>query len=373
MSDNQKSYLEMSDEELLNAPMPTETVSENLPADDETEAEDDVKQDVPAEDSPNPVNQDNEDEVPAESEEEPGTGSDDDEDGEDPKDTKPVEKEPTEQSVNYEQEYKRILAPFKANGKEVEVKSVDDAITLMQMGANYQKKMAALKPNLKILKILENNGLLDEGKLSFLIDLEKKNPDAINKLLSDSGLSPMDLDPDKAGEYKPNIHTVDDREIDLDRVLDEIQHTDSYTRTLGIVSKEWDGASKQTIADYPQLLAVINDHVSRGIYDVIAKEVERERMLGRLSGMSDIEAYRQVGDAIQAKGGFDHLGSSQTQRPAQQRVVPSKSKPNEDMLKDKKRAASSSKPGSSSGQAADFNPLSMSDDEFEKIAEPRYR
>lgn len=174
MSDNQKSYLEMSDEELLNAPMPTETVSENLPADDETEAEDDVKQDVPAEDSPNPVNQDDEDEVPAESEEEPGTGSDDDEDGEDPKDTKPVEKEPTEQSVNYEQEYKRILAPFKANGKEVEVKSVDDAITLMQMGANYQKKMAALKPNLKILKILENNGLLDEGKLSFLIDLDKR-------------------------------------------------------------------------------------------------------------------------------------------------------------------------------------------------------
>src|SRR5690606_29540484 len=80
-------------------------------------------------------------------------------------------KDPPEEtkSVDYEAEYKRLLTPFKANGREIQVKSVDDAIQLMQMGANYNKKMAALKPNLKLMKMLQNNNLLTEDKLSFFI------------------------------------------------------------------------------------------------------------------------------------------------------------------------------------------------------------
>ena len=74
-------------------------------------------------------------------------------------------------AIDYEVEYKRLLAPFKANGREISVKSVDDAVTLMQMGANYNKKMAALKPSLKLMKLLENNGLLSEEKISYLIEI----------------------------------------------------------------------------------------------------------------------------------------------------------------------------------------------------------
>ena len=268
-----------------------------------------------------------------------------------------------------------MLAPFKANGREIQVKSVDDAVALMQMGANYNKRMAALKPNLKMLKLLENNGLLSEEKISYLIDLEKKNPAAINKLVKDSGLDPMDLDAEKAGEYKPKIHSVDDREIDLDTVLDEIQETPTYTQTLEIVSKKWDGASKQTVASTPQLLKVINDHVANGIYDLINQEVERERMFGRLNGLSDIEAYRRVGDAINARGGFNHLVSNQG-KPNQEPVVvqPKPKAPADDKLNEKRRAASSTKPANvSTAAASDFNPLALSDEEFSKLAEIRFR
>ena len=220
---------------------------------------------------------------------------------------KPVQSsEGVEQPVDYEAAYKQLTAPFKANGREIQVQSVEDAVALMQMGANYNKKMAALKPNLKLMKLLENNGLLNEEKLSFLIDLEKKNPDAISKLIKDSGVDPLDLDASNAGAYKPTRHTVDDRELELDAVLDEIQETPSYTRTLDVVSNQWDASSKNVIANSPQVLKVINSHVQSGVFDLIVKEVEREKMFGRLSGLSDIEAYRQVGDAIQARGGFDH-------------------------------------------------------------------
>ena len=281
--------------------------------------------------------------------------------------------EVVEQPVDYEAAYKQLTAPFKANGREIQVQSVEDAVSLMQMGANYNKKMAALKPNLKLMKLLENNGLLNEEKLSFLIDLEKKNPEAIGKLIKDSGVDPLDLDASKAGDYKPPRHTVDDRELELDAVLDEIQETPSYTRTLDVVSNQWDGASKNVIANSPQVLKVINSHVQSGVFDVIIKEVEREKMFGRLSGLSDIEAYRQVGDAIQARGGFDHLvpqGQRTQSKPAV--VQPKPKMGDEGKRRDKRLAAGTSQPAVPSKSNSEFNPLSLSDDEFSKVVNQRF-
>jgi hypothetical protein len=290
---------------------------------------------------------------------------------------KPEEKKP-DVAVDYEAEYKKLLAPFKANGREIQVKSVDDAIQLMQMGANYNRKMAALKPNLKLMKMLENNGLLSEEKLSFLIDVEKKNPAAINKLVKDSGLSPMDLDPDNASEYKASNHQVDDRELELDTVLEDLQSSPSYNRTLEVVSKVWDRKSKQEVAAQPQLLKVINSHIESGIYDLISKEVESERLFGRLDGLSDIEAYREVGDRIKARGGFDHLvqGSSQNRKETAAKPVvvePNPKKVEDDKLKDKRRAASPTRPAApAAARSADFNPLDLPDEEFEKLVKTKF-
>ncbi len=367
----QVDYLAMSDEEIMNTVAPVEPVATAEETNEEVQPE--AAATATATEG---AEQDNEKEEgntdPSDTATETKTEATE-EKTEAEKQKEKAEKET--QAVDYEAEYKRLLAPFKANGREIQVKSVDDAVALMQMGANYNKRMAALKPNLKMLKLLENNGLMSEEKISYLIDLEKKNPAAINKLVKDSGLDPMDLDAEKAGEYKPKIHSVDDREIDLDTVLDEIQETPTYTQTLEIVSKKWDGASKQTIASTPQLLKVINDHVANGIYDLINQEVERERMFGRLNGLSDIEAYRRVGDAINARGGFNHLVSNQG-KPNQEPVVvqPKPKAPADDKLNEKRRAASSTKPANvSTAAASDFNPLALSDEEFSKLAEIRFR
>ena len=367
----QVDYLAMSDEEIMNAVAPVEPVAvveetneEVQPVAVATETATEVVEQDNGEAGGNTGTSDTTTETKTEATEEKPAAENQEE---------KAEKET--QALDYEAEYKRLLAPFKANGREIQVKSVDDAVALMQMGANYNKRMAALKPNLKMLKLLENNGLMSEEKISYLIDLEKKNPAAINKLVKDSGLDPMDLDAEKAGEYKPKIHSVDDREIDLDTVLDEIQETPTYTQTLEIVSKKWDGASKQTIASTPQLLKVINDHVANGIYGLINQEVERERMFGRLNGLSDIEAYRRVGDAINARGGFNHLVSNQG-KPNQEPVVvqPKPKAPADDKLNEKRRAASSTKPANvSTAAASDFNPLALSDEEFSKLAEIRFR
>lgn len=373
------SYLGMSDEQMLEAGVP------DVPVEEESQEEETQDDPPDVEESQESNSEDN---ASDDSDDGASTDSDPDKedgvnDGVDTSDSKKVTKLPegadTKDTVvvDYAAEYNRLMAPFKANGKDVQVESVDDAIALMQMGANYNKKMAAMKPNLKLLKLLEKNGMLSEDKISFLIDVQNKNPGAINKLVMDSGIDPMDIDADKAGEYKQTTYTVDDQEVDLDTVLDELSGSQSYTRTLDIVGNKWDSASKGIVAKHPQLLKVINDHVDRGIYDLISTEMERERMLGRLNGLSDIEAYRQVGDAMEAKNKFNHLnaGSSQDQRkqgqPSKTFTPKAKAQESED-LKNKRRAASSTQASSNSKTSSEFNPLAMSDAEFEKLANAKY-
>jgi len=395
-----KNYLDMSDEELLNAPMPNFEDAADEQQEEGTE-ETDEQDNLPEPKEGEQGQEDDKGEQEEQEEEDSGSAEegDDDEAGDSPAEEKSAdegepeakegkeEKDPKAEAkgekdeakqdgvVDYKAEYERLMAPFKANGREIQVRSVDDAISLMQMGANYNKKMAALKPNLKILKMLENHQLLDEQKLSFLIDLEKKNPAAINKLVKDSGLDPMDLDADKASGYQQTSYTVDDREIALDTVLDELEGSETYKRTLDVVGNKWDAASKKVVAQIPDLIKVINDHMESGIYDLIAAEVERERLFGRLNGLSDLDAYRQVGDAMNERGQFNHLvqGSSQTQgksAAAGTVVQPKPKKAEDDKLKERRRAASSTKPAAPK-TTTDFNPLSMSDEEFAKI-DPNY-
>ena len=255
----------------------------------------------------------------------------------------------------------KLFEPFKANGKMVSVNSADEALTLMKMGANYVKKMTAIKPNLRIIKMLSNHDLLDESKLSYLIDLSKGNEGAIKKLLKDNNTNPLDIDIDEEVNYNPSsTYTVNDKEVELDQTLDDIRDTASYKETLNIISNKWDKASRAVLLDNPQFIPIINDHVNSGIYQKVMDIVDRERMLGRLNDLSDLEAYKKVGDAINANGGFkaNSKQTSSVSKTARKDVDPK--------LKDRKRAASSTK-ASPTQHKTNFNPLDMSDDEFEKL------
>jgi len=273
-----------------------------------------------------------------------------------------------QKEIDYKAAYEDILKPFKANGREMSVDNIEDVRQLMQMGANYNKKMAALKPNLKLLKILENNGLLDESKISYLIDLDKKNPDAIKKLIKDAEIDPLDVDINAESSYKPNTYTVNDKEVELDAVLSDIRETDTFNTTIDIVGNKWDEASKLVLIDNPELIKVINTHVGNGVYETITNEVEKLRMLGKLGGLSDIDAYKAVGDALYAPRDSRPMNTLSNNINTSTSKATNKSDPR---LDEKRKAASTTKSVASSTKS-DFNPLSMSDEEFEKIASSKF-
>jgi hypothetical protein len=294
---------------------------------------------------------------------------DGDSDGDDTKSDKKPDK-PGTASVEHKNFFEQVTSKFRANGKDMQVTSADDVVRLMQQGANYNKKMQGMKPALKTLKILDKNGITQD-KLGFLIDLNAKKPEAIAKLLADSDIDPLHFDLDQGSKYKASTHEVDDREINLDHVVEEIKDSPHYDKTVNLVTKEWDNASKQAVADQPDLLKLIDGHMASGVYELISTGVANEQMLGRLTGMSDIEAYSKVGDTIAAAGGFDHLfPAKDSKAPKQDADDDGKTdkKVAESKRRDKRRAASPSKRAAPESKKAkdDFNPLALSDEDFEK-------
>jgi hypothetical protein len=276
-------------------------------------------------------------------------------------DTKGDSPETTE--FDYESAYKKVSEPFKANGIDMQVKNPEDIIRLMQMGANYQKKMGKLKPNLKIIKMLENNELLDEAKLNNLIDLSKKDPKAIAKLIEESNIDPLDIDRDVPTDYQPTNYSITDKEYNLDQVLDEIKDTETFSKTINTLTKEWDAKSKSAISDHPEIISIINTHMGNGVFDKVNAVMQQEKTLGRLSGVPDVDAYRQIAEYMHKNGSLQDPADNNKGTPN----VSSKTdeKANADRNKQRK-AVAPVKQTTTKKATTDEDFLGLSDEEFMK-------
>ena len=276
-------------------------------------------------------------------------------------DTKEDTQDTTE--FDYESAFKKVSEPFKANGVDMQVKDPNDIVKLMQMGANYQKKMAQLKPNLKLIKMLENNELLDEAKLNNLIDLSKKNPAAISKLIKESGVDPLDIDTEAPNDYKPTNYSVGEKEYNLDQVLDEIKDTPTFSRTIDILTKQWDAESKTMVSDHPDIISVINGHMGNGVFDKVNTVLQQEKTLGKLSGISDVAAYKQIAEQMAERG--DLTAPSTSKSGASSETEAKTIKANAERNKNRK-AVAPVKQNTLKKDTAVKNFLSLSDEEFNK-------
>lgn len=255
---------------------------------------------------------------------------------------------------------KKILAPFRANGRDVTVANAEEAIQLMQMGANYHKKMTGLKKHQKQIKMLENNDLLDEGKLSFAIDLMKKDKGAIAKLLKEANIDPLDLD-ESSTDYVPNDHSVSDNVLSLNEVLDDIRETPSFNETIDVVSKRWDESSRQALVSNPKHIKVINDMIGSGAFKHITDVVEQQQMLGKLAGMSDLKAFEHVAAVLYP------IGKPTEAKPVGDVAYKPPVKKNEDPALQKKKQALSSNPRRPQSTVKPASDLSdLSDEDFMK-------
>lgn len=264
---------------------------------------------------------------------------------------------------DYKSAFEKVTSPFKANGVDMQVKNPDDIIRLMQMGANYQKKMSQLKPNLKIIKMLENNELLDEGKLNNLIDLAKKDPKAIATLIKESDLDPLEIDKDAPTDYEPTNYSITDKEYNLDRILDEIKETPTFNKTIEVMTKTWDMESRSVISDQPEIITILNAHIANGVYDQVNARLQQDRALGKLANIPDVEAYRQTAEFMHKNKMFTNQTS---ETPSASKVS---SKPDEKATEDrnkKRKAVAPVKQTTVKKSPSSDDFLGLSDEEFMK-------
>lgn len=264
--------------------------------------------------------------------------------------------------INYEEAYKNMMKPLRANGKDIELRSPEELIKLAQQGANFTQKMQQIAPVRKLMLMLQNNNLLSEDKLSYLIDLDKKNPEAIKQLLKDAGVDPMDIDTSVAPAYQQGNHKVTDEEANFQATLDSLSGSAEGKATIQVINTTWDQASKDVLWSNPQLMEIMHEQQQSGLYDTVSAEIERQRLFGQLPAtMSFLEAYKVVGDQMLA------AEAVKKQTPAQTPVAVARTAPVKPAATESERAKAAGATRTTPRQAkVVVNPLGMSDDDFLK-------
>lgn len=270
-----------------------------------------------------------------------------------------TDKEPTKvdnQEVDYKSIYEQVFKPFKANGKEITPKSVEDIISLMQMGANYTKKMQLMAPMKKVVQSLDN-AKIDEQELNFLIDVSKGDKEAIKQLLIKHKIDPLEIDLDGDNTYSPKNNIASDEDVEFNDTLMDIH--DSLPRIQEILNNTWDDNSKKAILKDPRLMRALHEEVQMGRFDEVQKRLEAEKTFGRYKGISDVDAYIDLVSKMEQERVKTKTQPETPTRTESTKKIPDKSK----------AAPTKGKTSKSSSSLTAKDLLSMSDDEFNKLSE----
>ena len=280
--------------------------------------------------------------------------------------TEPEEDKEATEGVNHQEFYNTLTKPFKANGREFQVTNPNDMVALMQKGLNYSKKMEEMKPNLNLIKTLEQYGLTDESKLSYLIDLHNKKPEAIAKLIKDSEIDLYEFDTEQANHYVPQSKVV--RKTQLEEVISEVVEANpEFNSVLNTVYTDWDNQSKQAVIDNPNILRIISEQQSNGTYDKIMNIMEYEKAVGRLQGTAFLQAYSEIEQRLL---GGSTGGQAQPQPQSQQQQAQAFTAPrpnhsnNSSNASEQKRKVASPSTNTAKPSTEAIDPLKMSDEEL---------
>lgn len=405
LSDDELETLDMSQIEIIPNGAPEENSStgsnekvnndaENDPDDadeDDDEADDDDQSDDPSDEEDDDSSDDSDDDASGDGDgdkneltddkggKDPEDGdddADDDQKGEKDDENDDADETPEGEAAQHKAFFDALMKPFKANGIDMTLRTPEEWVSMAQKGANYTQKMQGLAPNLKLLRMLENHGILDESKLSFLIDLDKRDPAAIQKYLKDADIDPMSVDTDADSTYEGKSHAVSDQEHTFATTVADVANSGLNGKALiREMNASWDTQSKDAMYQNPGILQILYEQKESGVYDSIMTEVKRRQALGQLTGVPVLAAYKSVGEELTNSGQLQNTGATNgntgattSQDSAPKSEVKTRTRKRKRVSDDKRvsAAAPSRSGGVKTKPKQDFNPLAMSDEEFEK-------
>lgn len=195
----------------------------------------------------------------------------------------PEQVESTTTGSDYKQFFDKVTATFTANGKNMQVTDPNDIVRLMQMGLNYNKKMEAIKPYTGIVRTLADNNI-GEQELSFLLDLHKKDPAAIAKLLKDANVDTYDLPDLEESPYETKTKVMSVEQAQLNDVLSDISNQSGGSEIIMHLGNPdiWDNTSLRFFNETPESLYYLLQDKKSGMYDIVLDTIQRDKALGKI-------------------------------------------------------------------------------------------
>lgn len=279
----------------------------------------------------------------------------------------------------YEDAYKKMTSPFKASGREFQVRNVDEAISLMQKGVDYTRKLQGLKPRLMEMRALESQNMLGSN-LNYAIDIFNGKPEAIAKLIKDKNIdinslvqNSNEVDdfgnpiPAKQVNYVPTDYSISPSEYEFKEVVDELKSTDSFDKVANAI-ESMDPDSRQKFISDPKKLLAIKAHIESGLYKDTMDELNHARIVDSpyIRGLSDFEAYEKIGQYIYNTK-YAQNKPVNTQQPSQQQQQQQYMARQQQQVQQRKQGVSPIRANHNSKPIINFDPLTCSDEDFAKI------
>lgn len=363
LSMSDEDFEKMSEEEFAKLDEDADDKDDDKDEEDEDEDENPDDDDLGDDDKEDSDEEANDDED-TDTADEGGSEQADEED--DTEGKQPTEEELTANAKQYEETYNLLFGtPIKASGREVNLRDVNQARNLIEMGVDYNKKMQHMRPYMQTLKTLEKQGLLEnEEKLNLLLEAQQGKPEAIRRLLTDANIDLMDLADEPEGEkYVPENHIVSQNEVDIDHALQSISASPAYKETIDVMSQSFDPKSREIISENPSYIQALNRDIESGLYGKVMDSVQYRRDTKAIPDtVSDIEAYI---DTVRLMA-ENETAANAVNTPAAQQVEKKVSKP---ASSKRRKVGMSSNRSSNKKSKREYDPMeimTMSDDEFEK-------
>jgi len=315
--------------------------------------------------------------------------------------------EESSDTINYQEEYQKLLSDtekykdfynkvtgeFVANGKVMKgFTEPEKIIQAQQMAAGFSEKMRAFKQYRPFIEPLKKKGILDNpDKFNLMVDAIDGNQEAIKALLKETNIDPLELNIDEV-DYKPKDNLASPIALAYDDLIDTASQFGIDSKVNDVIVKEWDDDSVAELLSDPKNSSDLIAHMNNGVYDMVQERIAKKKMTditGSFGSMRDIDQYRAAvaeleQEYIQQQELQKQQATYQQQEPVSQfseeaiQAEIAKIKAEKEQAKKReqannkantarKRAASVSKKKSTIKQTKkEFDPMDLSDDEFEK-------
>ena len=147
-------------------------------------------------------------------------------------------------------------------------------------------------------EILREHDMLDPVKLAYAVDLANHKPEAIARLIKESGVDTFELGDDVADSYQATPANIEGKakEVSVREIVEQYKDDENFNSVFN-EARQWDDASQVTLVNNPEVLHLLAAHANNGVYkQVMAKVIQERAITGTTEPI--LQHYNRVGQAM---------------------------------------------------------------------------